>query len=97
MQPAHGLIAIAVIAAASLTIVDATYYCTAPPSVDNGGHNGGHRQYFQLGSVISYWCDDGYSLQGSSQRTCSLSSSTGTYKWDGFAPSCICKLAVFLS
>ena len=92
MQPAiHGLLAVAVLAAASLTLVDATYYCRAPPSVENGRHSGTNRYYFQEGSVITYWCDDGYSLQGASRRMCSYSRSTRKYQWDGAAPACICK------
>jgi hypothetical protein len=85
------LLAVAVLAAVSLTLVDATYYCRAPPSVENGGHSGTNRYYFQEGSVITYWCDDGYTLQGASRRTCSYRSSTRKYQWDGSAPSCIGK------
>ena len=92
MQPAIcGLLAVAVLATASLTLVDATYYCRAPPSVENGRHSGTNRYYFQEGSVITYWCDDGYSLQGASQRMCSYSRSTRKYQWDGAAPTCLCK------
>lgn len=98
MQPAiRGLLVVAVLAAVSLALVNATYYCRAPPSVKNGGHSGTGRYYFQKGSVITYWCDDGYSLQGANRRTCSYSSSTRKYQWDGSAPKCISKFILNLN
>ena len=88
------LTAIAVLAAVCLTLANATAYtthCRAPPLVDNGGHNGTNSNLFLRGSVITYWCDDGYSLHGSSRRTCSYSRPMRTYQWNGSAPTCICK------
>lgn len=99
---ARGLLAVAVLAAVTLTVVDATYYCKAPPSVSNGRYystKGSGYTYYKVGTVIKYSCNSGYRLRGSySQRTCYYSRSTRTYQWTGYAPSCICKfLSSFFS
>lgn len=93
----RGLLAVAVLAAVALTVVDATYYCKAPPSVANGRYyssKGSGFTYYRVGTVIKYQCNSGYRLRGHySQRTCYYSSSTRTYQWTGSAPSCIGKSA----
>lgn len=92
---ARGLLAVAVLAVVALTVVDATYYCKAPPSVPNGRYystKGSGYTHYKVGTVIKYLCNSGYRLRGYySQRTCYYSSSTRTYQWTGYAPSCICK------
>ena len=92
MQPAaHTLLGLAVLAVVSLSAVEATYYCKRPSSIANGGHNGGRYWYYRVGYVIKYWCNNGYTLQGSSQRICSYSRSSRSYYWSGTAPSCVGK------
>lgn len=92
----RGLLAAAVLAAVALTVVvDATYYCKAPPSVANGryySYRGSGFTHYKVGTVIKYSCNSGYRLRGHySQRTCYYSSSSRTYQWTGYAPSCIGK------
>ena len=88
------LLAVSVLAAVALTLVEATYYCKAPPSVANGRYystSGSNSWQYWVGTVIKYSCNSGYRLKGYTQRTCYYSSSTRTYQWTGYAPSCICK------
>ena len=88
---AHCLISLAALAAAvSLSVVDATYYCHRPQSLDYGGYNGSS-YWYSRGSVIEYYCDDGYTLQGNLRRTCCYSSASRAYYWSGSHPSCVCK------
>ena len=74
MQSAvRGLLASAVLAAVTLTLVEATYYCKAPSSVANGRYyiTSGSNSY-KVGTVIKYSCNSGYRLKGYSQRICFL-------------------------
>lgn len=72
-------------------VVESTYYCSKPPTVANAGHSGGNYWHYQAGTVISYWCHHGYTLQGNSQITCSYNSATHRYEWRGSLPSCVGK------
>ena len=98
MQPAiRSLLGLAVLAAVSLSMVEGTYYCYKPQSLANGGHDGGSKYTFRVGSVIKYWCKNGYTLQGSSQRTCTYNryGNYRRYYWNGTPPSCVGKSNVF--
>ena len=96
MQSAvRALFTVAIFVAVALNFVEATYYCKAPPSVANGRYytarGGSSYSYYRVGTVIKYSCNSGYRLRGYTQRTCYYSSSTRTYQWTGYSPSCICK------
>ena len=100
MQPSYGFLVLAALAVINLSAVQATYYnhyCSQPPALAHGRHsNDGHDDswQFRVGTVIRYWCDDGYTLQGNSHLTCFYSSSLGSCDWTGTLPSCIRKLRI---
>ena len=54
--------------------------CGDPGTPTNGRHNVSSTTY---NSVVTYTCDDGYTLQGNSSRTCQ---SNGN--WSGSVPQC---------
>lgn len=59
----------------------ASMSCPEPDDILNGDKNVSGLLY---NSVVTYQCDAGYNLTGSSQRTC-----TSSAAWSGIAPRCI--------
>ncbi len=59
-----------------LTAVRATGYvppqCRAPPNPKYGGYYSGHYQSYELGTVINYYCEQGYELHGRAWTVCIL-------------------------
>ena len=94
MLPAfRAILVIAVLAAVSLqvAVVEATYYCSRPPSIANGRHSGGSNWYFWVHTAITYQCNDGYKLEGNGRITCKYDSQSRSYIWNGTPPTCVCK------
>ena len=60
---------------------------------DPGTPENGSRQLtgVKFGDTVRYLCDEGYSLGGSTVRTCSADGS-----WSGEAPVCQCELWFFV-
>lgn len=82
------IVALLVIASYICT-VHATYYCKAPPAIENGYHSGGQWTKFSIGKVIRYSCRSGYQLQGSPISTCLLNRNTWSSFWSNRACRCI--------
>ncbi|XP_070546484.1 coagulation factor XIII B chain-like [Ptychodera flava] len=53
--------------------------CTDPGDTENGEKTG----FFFHGETVTYTCNDGYTLRGSAELTCSLGS------WDNSVPTCV--------
>ncbi|CAK8690726.1 unnamed protein product [Clavelina lepadiformis] len=59
--------------------------CRSPDKKDYSSYEPVHRVgVYSKGSVVTYKCDRGYVLHGSSKRTC-----LGSFHWSGQAPRCI--------
>ena len=75
----------AIFAAFAISVAQATY-CSAPPSLPHGRHDGGAHRGFRVGHVITYRCLAGYRLVGDEQLTCRYG---GRYVfWKGSLPRC---------
>ena len=57
--------------------------CRAVEDVKHGSWEPSGRRSYRLGSIIRYWCDEGYSLYGPVERECQ---ENGT--WTDTSPSC---------
>ncbi|XP_039403831.1 complement decay-accelerating factor-like [Mauremys reevesii] len=60
--------------------------CGRPPTLMNGLHNGGMKEYFPYESQVTYSCGDGLSLIGESSIYCT--SDGVNMMWSGPAPQC---------
>ena len=71
------------------TVANATY-CSAPPSLSHGWHNGG-KYYYKIGHVIEYSCEWGFWLKGSGTIRCSYGWRNGVKVayWKGSLPRCV--------
>ena len=57
--------------------------CSPPSDLENGRVEGAD---YNIGDTITYKCDSGFSLQGSSSRTCEQSGDDAV--WSGTKPKC---------
>uniref|UniRef100_A0A8C0G8C1 Sushi domain-containing protein n=1 Tax=Chelonoidis abingdonii TaxID=106734 RepID=A0A8C0G8C1_CHEAB len=60
--------------------------CGRPPTLMNGLHNGGMKEYFPYESQVTYSCGNGLSLIGESSIYCT--SDGVNMMWSGPAPQC---------
>ncbi|XP_044870375.1 complement receptor type 2-like [Mauremys mutica] len=60
--------------------------CGRPPTLTNGLHNGGMKEYFPYESQVTYSCGNGLSLIGESSIYCT--SDGVNMMWSGPAPQC---------
>ena len=58
--------------------------CPCPPSLTNGFTNCNESHLAGTGTRVTYSCNSGYYLSGSSYRTCQASGN-----WTGTAPICV--------
>ncbi len=61
-------------------------YCDPPHAPKYGDYDGERRQYYPLGMVINYHCDQGYTLDGNPWTVCAYGTQ-GPY-WIYDAPVC---------
>ncbi len=52
---------------------------------------------FDLGTMATYMCNDGFFLDRGDERNCTTGEAgTGVWVWTGQEPQCVCKLAISL-
>ena len=73
MATSLSLASVLLIAVATLQVAFATYYyppCDPPHRPNYGGYDPYGRSKYPIGSKIKFYCNDGYSLHGSSYTVC---------------------------
>lgn len=70
MQSTLALSVLVLLASVGFFSSTSATYCRAPPRISYGGHSGGSRSSFRVGSYVTYKCNSGYTLVGRSQLTC---------------------------
>ncbi|XP_039374290.1 complement receptor type 1-like isoform X5 [Mauremys reevesii] len=61
--------------------------CPPPPDITHGSHTGQSEQEFSFGSVVTYKCDQGFSLIGEASIHCTTKDHVNG-EWSGPAPEC---------
>ncbi|XP_039391797.1 complement receptor type 1-like isoform X2 [Mauremys reevesii] len=61
--------------------------CPPPPDITHGSHTGQSEQEFSFGSVVTYKCDQGFSLIGEASIHCTTKDNVNG-EWSGPAPEC---------
>ncbi|XP_053249411.1 zona pellucida sperm-binding protein 3 receptor-like isoform X2 [Podarcis raffonei] len=71
----------------SLPQDSAGFFCTAPPNISNGSHNGTGARFYALGTVITYTCNANFSLIGAHSISCGMDGDTKRV-WKEKPPNC---------